>query len=170
MSFLKRRWRGFIFSLVNHFFCGTHSYALKRKLLNSCFGIHIGKGTKIVCPFTAGNCSSITVGVNCWVGAGCRVYGDGRVTVGDNCDLAPDVAFITGSHEIGSADRRAGKGVLFDITVEDGCWLGARCSVIGNTIVHYASVVGASALVNKSVEANGIVAGVPAKSIGVIGS
>jgi len=164
MNFFYRRWRGLILFIVNHFFTGTRFFGIKAKLLNSC-GIYIGRGTKVVGPFNVSNCSDIKIGENCWIGAGFTVFGDGSVEIGDNCDFAPEVALITGSHEIGNQERRAGKGVLFKIKIGRGCWFGARSSAVGNIFIDDMSIVGANAFVNKNVEKNVIVAGVPAKKI-----
>lgn len=164
MDFIGRRWRGFVLFLINNFLNGTRFFGLKRKLLNSC-GIHIGKNTKIVGPFKVSNCSEISIGKNCWIGADFTVFGDGKAEIGNNCDFAPEVALLTGSHEMGNEERRAGKGILFKIKIGDGCWFGARSSVVGNIEVADMAVVGTGALVNKNVMGNTIVAGVPAKVI-----
>lgn len=164
MNFIRRRFRGFCLFIINHFFKGTRFFSVKRNLLNIC-GIQVGSNTNIVAPFNVSNCSKIIIGNNCWIGSGFTIYGDGKVEIGDNCDFGPDVALITGSHEIGYDDRRAGKGVLFSIKIEDGCWFGARSSVVGNTIIKRMSVVGACSLVTKIVDENIVVAGTPAKVI-----
>lgn len=164
MGFVLRRWRGLVLFIVNNFLKGTRFFGIKRRLLNSC-SIYIGKDTKVVGPFKVSNCSDIKIGDNCWIGADFTVLGDGIVVIGDNCDFAPEVALVTGSHKIGEQERRAGEGVLFEIKIGNGCWFGARSSVLGNTIVEDMVVVGTSALVNKNVKANVVVAGVPAKVI-----
>ena len=165
MSFVKRRIRELLLWLVNSFFCGTRMFGAKRRLLNACAGITVGKGTKVVGPLRVSNCSVVTIGEDCWIGTGMTVWGDGAVTVGDRCDLAPEVSFLTGSHEIGTAERRAGAGRLYRITVGNGCWLGAKSALTNDITVGDGAVVGACALVNKNVAANTAVAGVPAKVI-----
>lgn len=67
--------------------------------------------------------------------------------------------FITGSHEIGTSDRRAGKGLLFKIKVGEGCWLGARTMIVGNINIGAASIVAAGSVVTKEVGRNHLVAG-----------
>jgi len=109
----------------------------------------------------------VEIGENSWIGPRCRFYSDQSVTIsiGKNCDVAPEVAFVTGSHEIGVESRRAGVGYCKSIVIEDGCWIGARVTILGGVTIGSGSVVGAGALVNKSVPSNTIVAGVPAKII-----
>ena len=159
---LFRRWRELILFICNHIFCGTRFFNLKRLLLNSCSGIKIGKGTRIV-SLKASNCSDVTIGEDCWIGSQLSIYGDGKVVIGDRCDFAPEVAIVTGTHEIGDANRRAGKGKLMTTMVGDGCWIGARAILMGDIIIGNACIVGAGSLVSKSVSENQLVAGVPAK-------
>lgn len=150
--------------IINSLLSTTRFFKFKRFLLNLA-GITIGKDTKVVGPVFIGTEAKLSIGNSCWIGSGITVYGNGRITIGDNCDLAPDVAFVTGSHEIGGRDRRAGQGTSFDIKIENGCWIGARVTISGNIIINASSIVGTSALVNKDVLENTIVAGVPAKII-----
>ena len=164
MSFIKRRYREFILLVVNHFLPGTRFFDLKRILLNSC-GIRVGRDSKIVGPFRVSNCSNIIIGSNCWIGSDFTVLGDGEVVVDDNCDFAPQVTFISGSHEIGSEIRRAGKGILFSIQVDHGCWIGAKACLQGNIEIGKSSIVGSCSLVLDDVKPNCIVAGVPARVI-----
>lgn len=82
----------------------------KKLVIMRKMGHIIGNGTKIVGPvYCTGN---LIIGENCWVGENLLVNGNGTVKIGENCDLAPEVAFQTGGHEIGSSERRAGKGLV----------------------------------------------------------
>jgi len=150
--------------LINKFLSTTRFFKLKSYLLNFC-GIKIGRNTKIVGPLFIGSQVNFVVGDNCWIGKNLHIEGNGTVIIKDNCDLAPDIMFITGSHEIGNKFRRAGKGIEYKIIVDKGCWIGARSTIVGNITVNEGSVVAASALVNKNVEKNTIVAGIPIKEI-----
>ena len=93
------------------------------------------------------------------------VNGNGRVTIGDRCDIAPEVAIQTGGHEIGPAERRAGKGKVFDVTVGDGCWIGARSTILGGVQIGSGCVVAACACVCKDAGPDCLLGGVPAKQI-----
>ena len=146
--------------LINRIYCGAKSFEKKRNLLNK-LGHSIGEGTKVVGPIDI--TGKLIVGRNCWIGKNFSVYGNGTVTIGDNCDIAPEVAFVTGAHAIGDAERRAGEGFNRNISVGNGCWLGARATIhndIGNSCV-----IGACSFVNKKIEDNSLAAGVPAKKI-----
>ncbi len=147
---------------VNHVLAGTFAYPLKRKLLRSA-GYEIGEGTRICGPlFCTG---TLRIGRDCWIGRDLRVEGNGTVEIGDRCDLAPSVLFLTGGHAVGDRNRRAGKGEHYRIRIGDGVWIGARATVARNTTVGDGSVIAACAYVGKDVPENQLVGGVPARVI-----
>lgn len=148
--------------LVNHVFVGIRSFERKRRLLNA-IGYQIGEGTKVVGPiFCTGK---LIVGTNCWIGRNLTIHGNGTVIVGKNCDIAPDVTFLTGGHKIGSPERRADVGESYTIRVEDGCWIGARATLLQDICLGKGCVIAACACVAKDVLPNTLAGGVPAKEI-----
>lgn len=167
MSKIMRIKRMFLIWIINTFLCGTHFFTIKRKLL-IWSGIDCGKETKLVGPIYVGNIANVHFGDHVWIGTKLSIYGNGSVWIGNDIDIAPDVAFITGSHEI-SKDihrggvHRAGKGICYSIEVQDGCWIGTRVSLMGNITVGSGCVLAAACLVNKSLEPNAVYGGIPAK-------
>lgn len=158
---LKRR---LVYMAINKLYRGTNEkhWEKKRNLLNW-LGHEIGEGTKIVGPIHIyGN---LTVGSDCWIGTDFIVHGLGRVIIGDRCDIAPEVRFLTGSHKIGDEHRRAGKGISHTIVIEEGCWIGARTTLVGDITIHKSTIIGACSFVNKNVQSNVVAAGIPAKII-----
>lgn len=154
--------RTIVYFLVNHIFAGTRFFSVKRRLLRS-IGYDIGENSKIVGPIT--NTGTMRIGANCWIGANITVHGNGTVVIGNNCDLAPDVTFLTGGHQFGDHSRRAGCGEEYHITVGNGVWIGGRATVLMNTVIGDGSMVAACACVNKDVPPDTLVAGVPAKIV-----
>jgi galactoside O-acetyltransferase len=51
------------------------------------------------------------------------------------------------------------------VILEDNVWLGAKATVLGGVTMHSGSIAGAGAVVTKSIPANTICAGVPAKVV-----
>ena len=156
--------RKLVLFLVNGPLAGTHphTFEVKRRLLNT-IGYQIGPGTKIVGPLEC--TATLTIGRDCWVGKNLKINGNGRVRIGDRCDIAPEVTFQTGSHHIGSPERRAGEGISFTQEVGSGVWIGAGALILGNTVVSDGSVVAARACVVEDVSPNTLVGGVPARLI-----
>ena len=161
MSFkgLKRK---FSFVFINHFFKGTRFFELKRKLLNFA-GYKIGENTKIVGPIFI--TSNLEIGSNCWIGRNFSCEGNGKVIIGNNCDIAPNVTFLTGGHKIGNKKRRAGQGEVYSINVENAVWIGANSTIGRNINIGASSVIAACSCVMKDVDENILIGGVPAKKI-----
>lgn len=157
----------FILIFINNFLKGTRFFKLKTFLIRL-IGFRVGQNTKIVGPVKVGTCAKLSIGDNCWIGANLTVHGNGNVTIGSNCDLAPDITFLTGTHEIGGPLRRAGIGKSTRIVVGNGCWLGANSTYLGDLVINNSSIIGACSFVNKDVMGNSIYAGNPAKKIKVL--
>ena len=107
----------------------------------------------------------VFLGNDVWLSPNVNIYSNvmATVTLKDNCDIGPEVSFITGSHEIGDSGRRAGKGTAASITVEEGCWIGARVIILGGVTIGKGAIVAAGSVVTDNVPQNALVAGVPAK-------
>ena len=137
--------------LVNHVFPGTRHFKIKRKLLNG-IGFQIGEGTKVVGPI---ECTGhLIVGKDCWIGKNLKVNGNGTVTIGDNCDIAPEVTFQTGGHLIGDETRRAGEGVIFNQSVGKGTWIGGRVTILNHTNIGNGCMIAGCACVIRDVPDN----------------
>ena len=157
---LKSIKKRIVIYMVNHVLNGTRFFTAKRKLLRS-IGYEIGENTKIVGPLY--NTGMLRIGANCWIGCSLTVHGNGTVTIGDHCDIAPDVTFLTGGHRIGGHDRRAGTGESYHISIGNGVWIGGRATLLRNISVGDGSMIAACACVSKDVPADTLAAGVPAK-------
>ena len=124
-------------------------------------GAYVGKNVRVVGPifFT----TNLHIEANTFIGRGFSAYGNGEVYIGENCDLAPDIAILTGSHNIGTSSHRAGPGISYTIKIESGCWVGARSTLTGNTTIGQGAVIACGSVVIRDVRENTLVAGVPAK-------
>jgi len=144
----------------------SHWFPLKRQLLRLSH-IHVGEGTRVNGGVRVLGRGLVTIGKHTWIGPGVAFYShpDAPITVGDRCDLAPEVCLMTGSHDIGSRERRAGKGWARPIVIGNGSWIGARTIILGGVTVGEATVIAAGAVVSSSVPAGCLAGGVPAKLI-----
>ena len=139
-------------------------FAFKRLLLRLA-GIQICSDVKVNGHTWFYGRGQVRIGSNTWIGPGCQfhsTYGT-VINIGADCDVAPGVMFVTGTHKIGTSARRAGEGYAQNITIENGCWLGARVTVLGNVTIGAGSFLAAGSLANSDVASNSLVAGVPAK-------
>jgi putative colanic acid biosynthesis acetyltransferase WcaF len=112
--------------------------------------------TKILLPwdFKMGRHSCMADGVETW--------GPGPVTIGDHTIISRDVLLCAGTHDYTKANLPL---VVQPIVVGSGVWIGAQAWVSGNVTLGDNCLIGARAVVTKSVPANMIAAGNPAKVI-----
>ncbi len=158
----KRLRERYLWFEVNHRFPGPGNFERKRKNLIK-LGFEIGEGTRVAGPIRS--TAKLKIGKNCWIGKDFKANGYGTVYIGDNCDIAPGVSFQTGSHIIGDSTRRAGEVTEKDVTVGSGTWICADSTLLGGVNVGSGCIVAACSLVNKDVDDNTMVGGVPAKII-----
>lgn len=139
-------------------------YAVKRYFLNHA-GIRVADGGLINGGTRFLGRGHVNVGSQTWIGPNCNFYThlDAPIFIGSRCDIAPEVSFVTGSHDIGSPERRAGAGWVKPIHIGDGCWIGARVTVLGGVRIGRGAIVAAGAVVTRDVPENCLVGGVPAR-------
>jgi len=131
--------------------------------------IQAGPGLRMSPSVSMRNGERITLGREVHVGErSCLWAGDhgGRITLGDNALLGPEV-FVTASNY----GVEAGKIVMYqekvesDVVIGADVWLGVRVTVLPGVVIGEGAVVGAGSVVTKSLPANCIAAGVPAKVV-----
>lgn len=137
---------------------------LFRRLCLIMVGIKIGRSVSFCGRGWIYGRGLLEIGEFTWLSTGVIFYTHQKasISIGANCDIGPGVEFITGSHLIGSADRRAGEGTAISISIGDGCWIGAKSIILGGVVIGGGSIVAAGSVVTKSIPANSMVAGIPA--------
>ncbi len=150
--------------MPNTLVCEPARARLVRRLL----GVNVGPGVTLNAHLDFGNDARLIT-----IGAGSHMQRRGTlladwgqpITIGRDVWIGAEAMLWTGTHEIGPAARRCGPGLALPITICDGCWLGARVTVLGGVEIGAGCVIAAGALVNKSVPPNELWGGVPAKLI-----
>ena len=135
-------------------------------------GVRIGRGTVLggVLDIRGGVSAGrrVTIGDMCWINASCTLDASAQVTIGNKVAFGQEVMVLTNTHQIGPPDNRAGASMNLPVTIGDGCWLGARSVVLPGVEIGPGAVVAAGSVVTKSVPANTLVGGVPARLIRVL--
>lgn len=147
-------------TLVNHLAASPLIVEEHRIRLYLRGGIDLASGSiRPGCWFLS---SKITFGSGGMVNTGCVFENREQVTVGDRVYFGPQVLVGTSTHEVGGPEQRAGAYAGAPVVIEDGCWIGARATVLPGVTVARGCVVAAGAVVVNDTEPDGLYAGVPA--------
>ena len=103
------------------------------------------------------------IGDGTFVNYGCFFDLNEDIIIGNNVNIAMNVHFINGTHEIGNSDRRASEGISEKIWVGDGTWIGADTTILPGVKIGKGVIIGAGSLVLSDCEDNYIYIGRPAK-------
>jgi len=142
----------------------TRLFRFKRWLVSQ-FGLSLGQRVSFTSECKIFGNGNISIGDGTWVGIGTQFHAPSpaRITIGNNCDIAPGVVFLCGSHLIGDTSRRAGDGFVESIVVGSGVWIGAGAMLLPGVYLEDRIVVSAGSVVKKGrYAANSLLAGNPA--------
>lgn len=162
IGYLKNRYYLYKINNIYRNNCSKKAFIIKARSMNK-LGNSVDMSARIMGPIFS-QCK-LYIGENSFVGTNFHCEGNGNVKIGSNCDIAPQVTILTGTHFIGNNKRRAGVGITKDVVIGNGSWIGA-CSIIfpGITIGN-GCIIGAGALVVHNVPDNCKAVGVPAEII-----
>jgi len=124
-----------------------------------------GKNIWIEAPFYCDYGYNIEVGDNFYTNFNCTILDVGKVIIGDNVMLAPNVAIYTAGHPIHPDSRNSGYEYGIGITIGNNVWIGGNTIINPGVSIGDNTVIGAGSVVTKDIPANVIAAGVPCKVI-----
>lgn len=93
------------------------------------------------------------------------------ITIEDDVTISFRVTVVVhdDARRLDRVEPGAGEGTVAPVRLRRGCYLGAGCMVLPGVTVGERAVVASGAVVTRDVEAEAVVAGVPARPIGRIG-
>lgn len=109
------------------------------------------------------NASSINIGKNVYIGAGCIFLAMGEIRIGDEVMFGPYVVVTSAKHTKVNGSYRYGPEEKASITIGSGTWIGAHTTITGGATVGCGCVIGCNAAVTRGIiPDNAFAAGVPA--------
>lgn len=125
-------------------------------------------GAAINPPFHCDYGYNIEVGRGFFANYNCTILDVGRVTIGDNCLLGPNVAIYTAGHPIDPALRTSGLEYGISVSVGNNVWIGGNSVICPGVNIGDDVVIGAGSVVTKDIPSGVIAAGNPARVIRAI--
>jgi maltose O-acetyltransferase len=125
----------------------------------------IGEETFIRPPFYCDFGDGISIGARTFINFNCTMLDGAPITIGDECLLAAGVQLITATHPVDPGPRRRAVEQASPVAIADGVWLAAGVLVCPGVTIGENTVVGAGAVVTRSLPAGVVAYGNPARVI-----
>lgn len=111
--------------------------------------------------------AGITLGRRTFIGEHTLMRGQGGIIVGDNVLFGPGVQVLAVNHITSDpAMPIRDQGITAEgIRIEDDCWIGAGAIILDAITIGRGAVIGAGAVVTRSVPARTLAVGVPARVV-----
>lgn len=133
---------------------GDH-VSIARDSILFCTGVIAQKGKGII------------IGDRTGIGARAFLAGQGGITIGDDVITGPNIQIFSENHNFSDLSQTIKQqGVTKQSTIiGNNCWIGGGVTILAGVTIGDGCVIAAGSVVTKSVPANSVVAGVPAKVV-----
>ena len=116
-------------------------------------------------PFYCDYGFNIEVGSNFFANYNCTMLDVGKITIGDNCFMASNVAIYTSGHPIHPDSRNSMYEYGIPVTIGDNVWIGGNTVICPGVTIGSNCVIGAGSVVTKDIPDWSVAAGNPCKVI-----
>ncbi|MEU9354529.1 sugar O-acetyltransferase [Streptomyces griseoloalbus] len=124
-----------------------------------------GEGVDVRPPLYVDYGSNITIGARTFVNYNLTALDVARITIGEDCQIGPNVQLLTPTHPVEPQPRRDKLEAALPITIGDNVWLGGGVIVCPGVTIGDNSVIGAGAVVTKDIPADVVAVGNPARPV-----
>ncbi len=116
-------------------------------------------------PFYCDYGSHIEVGKNFFANYNCTIIDVAKVSIGDNCQMAPNVAIYTAGHPLHPVSRNSLYEYGISVTIGDNVWIGGNTIILPGVHIGSNTVIGAGSVVTKDIPDWVVAAGNPCRVI-----
>lgn len=124
-----------------------------------------GDNIHIEAPFHCDYGYNIEVGENFYANYNLIILDVGKVIIGKNAQIAPNVSIYTAGHPIHPESRNSGYEYGIAVTIGDNVWIGGNVCIMPGVTIGRNVVIGAGSVVTKDIQDNVIAAGNPCRVI-----
>ncbi len=136
----------------------------RKSLLKKLLG-RIGSNIIIEPNFWCDYGINIEVGNNFYANHGLVILDAGKVEIGSNVFIGPNVSILTASHPLDPETRNKGLETALPISIGNNVWIGAGVNILPGITIGNNSVIGAGSVVTKNIEDNVVAVGNPCRVI-----
>lgn len=135
--------------------------SIKVKLLRL-FGAKIGRKVIIKPSVNIKYPWNLQIGDNVWIGENVWIDNLGLVTIESNVCISQGAMLLCGNHNY---KKQTFDLIVKDITLEEGCWVGAQSVVCPGVTLHSHSILGVNSVASRNLEAYTIYQGNPISEV-----
>ena len=123
------------------------------------------EGAFINPPFYCEYGSHIEDGKNFFANYNCTIIDVAKVKIGDNCQMAPNVAIYTAGHPLHPVARNSMYEYGISVTIGDNVWIGGNTVIMPGVHIGSNTVIGAGSVVTKDIPDWSVAVGNPCRVI-----
>ena len=123
------------------------------------------EGAWINPPFYCDYGFNIEVGKNFFANYNCTMLDVAKITIGENCFIASNVAIYTAGHPIHPDSRNSMYEYGIPVTIGDNVWIGGNTVICPGVTIGSNCVIGAGSVVTKDIPDWSVAAGNPCRVI-----
>ncbi len=112
-------------------------------------------------PFFCDYGTHISIGKNFFANYNCTIIDVAKVTIGDNCQFAPNVSIYTAGHPLHPEIRNTLYEYGIHVTIGNNVWIGGNSVVLPGVNIGDNCVIGAGSVVTKDIPPWSLTAGNP---------
>jgi len=136
----------------------------RQEAISGLFG-RVGENCVVDQPLYCTYGYNISVGDNFFLNVDCKLMDCGKITMGDNVFIAPNVCIITEVHAMDVPQRLKGLEYAHPVTIGDNVWICTGALILPGVTIGSNSVIGAGSVVTKDIPSNSLAVGNPCKVI-----
>ena len=136
-------------------------------LIHDIFG-KCGDSILVEIPFHCDYGYNIEAGNNFFANYNLTILDVGKVKIGENVQIAPNVSIYTAGHPVHPDSRNSGYEYGIPVTIGDNVWIGGNTVINPGITIGNNAVIGSGSVVTKDIPDNAIAAGNPCRVVRMI--
>lgn len=164
LAFARSLWLDIRLYFANHIISHVPFHFVRLYFYRTILKAKIDAGSSVFMGTWFDTVGGLSIGRNSTVNQQCRLDSRGGLKIGSNVSISAQVYILTADHDLQSAhfDGRKSK-----VRVADYVFIGTRATILPGVSIGEGAVVAAGAVVTRDVPPYTMVAGIPAKQVGI---
>lgn len=142
-------------------FVGLRYIILKSRIKSCGDNVKIGTNVQIFAW------EYLSIGSNVSIHSNCYIDSNGGIIIGNNVSVAHNSSILSTNHSWEDLSIPIKYNPILNgrVIIEDDVWIGCGCRILSNVTIKSRSIIAAGAVVNKDIQGDSLIGGVPAKFI-----